>query len=48
MHEFWYNFIKPKYQDNIKLIHMDTNGFIIHIKTENLLYKILQTMLKKV
>ena len=33
MYEFWYDYIKPKYQDNAKLCYMDTDSFIIHIKT---------------
>ena len=35
MHEFWYDYIKPKYQDNAKLCYMDTDSFIINIKTED-------------
>ena len=35
MYEFWYDYIKPKYQDNAKLCHMDTDSFIINIKTED-------------
>ena len=35
MHEFWYDYIKPKHQDNKKLSYMDTDRFIINIKTEN-------------
>ena len=35
MHEFWYDYVKPKYQDNAKLCYMDTDSFIIHIKTED-------------
>ena len=27
--------MKPKYADNVKLCYMDTDSFIIHIKTEN-------------
>ena len=34
MYEFWYNYIKPKYENSVKLSHMDTDSFIIHIKTE--------------
>ena len=33
MYEFWYDYIKPKYQNNTKLCYMDTDNFIIHIKT---------------
>ena len=35
MYEFWYNYIKPKYQDNARLCYMDTDSFIIYIKTED-------------
>ena len=35
MYEFWYDYIKPKYQDRVKLCYMDTGSFGIHIKTEN-------------
>ena len=35
MYEFWYDYIKPKYQDKSKLCYMDTDSFIIHIKTED-------------
>ena len=33
IYEFWYDYIKPKYQYNAKLCYMDTDSFIIHIKT---------------
>ena len=35
MYEFWYDYIKPKYQDRAKLCYMDTDSFIIQIKTED-------------
>ena len=35
MYEFWYDYMKPKYADNVKLSHMDTDSFIIYIKTED-------------
>ena len=35
MYEFWYDYIKPKYGDNVKLCYMDTDNFIMHIKTED-------------
>ena len=35
MYEFWYDYMKPKYGDNVKLCYMDTDSFIIHIKTED-------------
>ena len=30
MHEFWYDYIKPKYGDNVKLYSMDTDSFIMN------------------
>ena len=33
MHEFWYDYNKPKYQNNAKLCYMDTDILIIYIKT---------------
>ena len=35
MHEFWFDYVKPKYKDNIKLCFMDTDSFIVHVKTKN-------------
>ena len=35
MYELWYDHIKPKYQSNAKLCYMDTDIFIIYIKTED-------------
>ena len=35
MNEFWYHYIKSKYQNNAKLCYMHTDSFIIHIKTED-------------
>ena len=35
MYEFWYDYMKLKYGDNVKLCYMDTDSFIISIKTED-------------
>ena len=35
MYEFWYDYIKPKYEEKARLCYMDTDSFIIHIKTED-------------
>ena len=46
MYEFRHNYIKPKYQNNAKLCYMDTDSFIIHIKTEDF-YKDIADDVKK-
>ena len=35
MYKFWYDYIKAKYGDNVKLCYMDTDSFIMHIKTKD-------------
>ena len=34
MYEFWYGYIKAKYQNNAKLCYMNADSFFPHIKTE--------------
>ena len=35
MYEFWYDYMKPKYDNNVKLCYMDTDSFIMNIKTDD-------------
>ena len=35
MYEFWHDCIKPKHQDKMNLCCIDSDSFIIHIKTED-------------
>ena len=35
MYDYWYNEMKPKYEDTIRLCYMDTHSLIMHIKTED-------------
>ena len=35
MYEFWYGYMKPKYNDNVRLCYMDTDSFIMNIKTND-------------
>ena len=35
MYEFWYDYMKPKYNDNVKLCYMDTDSFTMNIKTND-------------
>ena len=34
MYDYWYNEMKPKYKDRIRICYMDTDSFIMHIKTK--------------
>ena len=33
--EFWYDYMKPKYNHNVRLCYMDTDSFIMNIKTND-------------
>ena len=35
MYDFWYDYMKPKYNDNVRLCYMDTDSFVMHIKTND-------------
>ena len=35
MYEFWYDYMEPKYNDNVKLCYMDADSFVMHIKTND-------------
>ena len=35
MYEFWYDYMKSKYNDNVKLSYMDTDSFVMNIKTND-------------
>ena len=46
MYEFWYDYVKPKYENNAKLCYMDTWMLLFILKLK-VFIKILQIMLKK-
>ena len=35
MYELWYDYVKPKYGNDVKLCYMDTDSFVMNIKTED-------------
>ena len=35
MYEFWHDYMKPKYNNNVKLCYMDMDSFIMSIKTND-------------
>ena len=47
MYEYWYDEMKPKYGDNVKLCYMNTDSFIMHIKREDFYKDITDDVEKK-
>ena len=43
MYKFYYDVLKTKYNDKIKLAYTDTDSFVIHVETEDL-YKDLKKL----
>ena len=35
MYEFWFDYIKPKFGDKARLCYIDTDSFVMHIKTDD-------------
>ena len=36
MYEFWYDYVKSKYEDSARLCYMDTDSFVVNIKTKDI------------
>ena len=36
IYEFLYDYIKPKYKEKGKLCYMDTDSFVVYIKTDDI------------
>lgn len=34
MYEYWYDYLKPKYGNNVKLYYMETGSFLVHVETK--------------
>ena len=47
MYEFHYDYMLPKYSDNLKLCYMDTDSFIYEIQTEDFYTDIVDDMLDR-
>ena len=40
MYKFYYDVMKPKYGDNIRMVYTDTDSFVFHTKTDDIYIKI--------
>ena len=47
MYEFWYDYMKPKYGDNVKVFYINTDSFIMHVKTEDFYKNIVDNVEKR-
>ena len=36
MYEFQYDYLKPKYGENLKFYYIDTDSFIVHVNTDDI------------
>ena len=48
MYEFPYDYIKQKYQQNPKQCYIDSDSFIIHVKTEDIYEDIADDVKKRI
>ena len=46
IYKFWYDYVKPKYGENAKPSYIDTDNFIVHVKTNDI-YKDIAEVVKK-
>ena len=47
MYEFWYDYLKPKYGENIKLCYMDTDSLTVYVKTDDIYKDIAEDVEKR-
>ena len=44
IYELWYDYVKLKYGENVKLYYMDIDSFIIHVKTDDIYKNIIEVV----
>ena len=44
---FWYDYLIPKYGENVKLCDSDTDSFIVHVKTDDIYKDIAENAVKR-
>ena len=47
MYEFWYDYVKSKYMDNARLCYMDTDRFVINVKTKDFYKDIAEDVMER-
>ena len=47
MYEFWYDYVKTKYEDKAQLCYVDTDSFVVNIKTKDFFKDISQDVNKR-
>ena len=47
LYEFWYDYLKPKYGENVKRCYMDTDSFIVNVKTDDIYKDIAEDVEKR-
>ena len=47
MYKFCYDYLKPKYGKNVKLSYVDTDSFIVHVKTDDFYKDIVEDIKKR-
>ena len=44
----WYNYAKSKYQKKARICYMDTDSFIVHVKSEDIYTDLADYVLKNI
>ena len=47
MYEFWYDYVKPKYGENVKLCYMNIDSSIVHVKIDDIYNNIVKDVEKR-
>ena len=45
--EFWYDYLNPKYGENLMLCYMDTDSFIVQLKLYNIMQRCLTSIMSQ-
>ena len=47
MYEFWYDYVKPKCDENANICYMETDSLIVHVKTYDIYKNIAEDVEEK-